>query len=414
MADWSLLDVGGDLHADDLVGIVNQTVGGKYTSLQTAVDASAPGDTLKVKGTCVGTTVISDDLTLKGHGSTGYGPATLDGQLSGTVLTVESGKVVVEGLTITRGTGQVVVGSHPTILWGGGIYNEGGTVTLIDTVVTGNTAHEGAGIFNDATMTVSNSSVVDNEGDFGAGIGNGGTLTVTDSLLKDNEAPGAGNYAGWGDAGGIRCDEATVTGSTISNNYADGYGGGIYAETLIISDSTVTGNSTGWGAGGGITAFSITMTNTKVASNTATGAIAAGDVGGIDVNNGTITDSLITGNSATGDAGAIRHSWGDLTLSNTVVTNNSADGDGGGIYSYSGAVTFTNSEVSHNDAGGNGGGLWVHDGAVALTNSKVNYNEAAVTGGGIFLDPSGNATVTATNTTFAGNVPNDCVGAACP
>lgn len=50
-----------------------------YSSLQTAVDAAAAGDTLFVKGTCTGATTIStDDLTITGQSNGGAKTATLD------------------------------------------------------------------------------------------------------------------------------------------------------------------------------------------------------------------------------------------------------------------------------------------------------------------------------------------------
>jgi nitrous oxidase accessory protein NosD len=84
------------------------------TDLQAAIDSAAPGATLAVKGTCSGNFTIGKDLTLRGQGN-----AVLDGQHSGTTLTVASGAAVqLAGLTITGGNAS---GS------GGGIYNSSGS-----------------------------------------------------------------------------------------------------------------------------------------------------------------------------------------------------------------------------------------------------------------------------------------------
>jgi hypothetical protein len=48
--------------------IANQASKSSYTSLQTAQNAASDGDTLLVRGTCVGTTKISKDLTINGQG----------------------------------------------------------------------------------------------------------------------------------------------------------------------------------------------------------------------------------------------------------------------------------------------------------------------------------------------------------
>ena len=47
--------------------LVTNAGGGGYRTLQSAVDAASAGDTLKVKGTCVGTTTISKNLTVDGQ-----------------------------------------------------------------------------------------------------------------------------------------------------------------------------------------------------------------------------------------------------------------------------------------------------------------------------------------------------------
>src|SRR2546423_11654398 len=57
-----------------------------HGSLQAAVNAATAGDTLKVKGTCIGTTSIDKDITLRG-----VGEATPDAKAQGRVLTIASG-----------------------------------------------------------------------------------------------------------------------------------------------------------------------------------------------------------------------------------------------------------------------------------------------------------------------------------
>jgi hypothetical protein len=58
-------------------------------ALQTAQNAASAGDTLLVRGTCVGTTKISKDLTINGQGSGGtvqlYDSSTIGGNHTGFV-----------------------------------------------------------------------------------------------------------------------------------------------------------------------------------------------------------------------------------------------------------------------------------------------------------------------------------------
>jgi len=73
-------------------------------SLQAGVDAAAAGDTLIVRGTCIGTATITKDLTLRGV-SSGPFVATLDGNGVGPVLSVTGTVVVaIDNLLVTNGT----------------------------------------------------------------------------------------------------------------------------------------------------------------------------------------------------------------------------------------------------------------------------------------------------------------------
>lgn len=75
------------------------------SSLQAAVDAAEAGDTLEVKGTCVGNTTVGKDLGIKGvTNKTFPGPPTLGGGGTGTVLQIANGTTTtIDGLTISDG-----------------------------------------------------------------------------------------------------------------------------------------------------------------------------------------------------------------------------------------------------------------------------------------------------------------------
>ena len=87
----------------------------------------------------------------------------------------------------------------------------------------------------------------------GGGIGNDyGSITIIGSTIS-------GNSADYGNGGGIEnyCGSLTITGSTISGNSADYDGGGIYnyKGSLTITGSTISSNST-YDNGGGIYLYS--------------------------------------------------------------------------------------------------------------------------------------------------------------
>jgi hypothetical protein len=54
------------------------------------VDAASAGDTLRGRGTCVGTTTISKNLTVDGQANPAFGSPTLDGGGSGPVVSVRA------------------------------------------------------------------------------------------------------------------------------------------------------------------------------------------------------------------------------------------------------------------------------------------------------------------------------------
>src|ERR1700736_4482961 len=137
---------------------------------------------------------------------------------------------------------------------GGGIYNCFGTLTVVDSIITGNRITNGngsfgygAGIYNcpSSTLTLINVTISDNSALVGGAICNGGTLTIINSTFSGNIARqrrgGAiGNYG-----------TLSITNSTFSGNSSgsSGFAGGILngglfqsTGTLLINNSTFSGN----------------------------------------------------------------------------------------------------------------------------------------------------------------------------
>jgi len=147
----------------------------------------------------------------------------------------------------------------------------------------------GGGILNFATMTISSSTVSENTGGLGGGILNIGSappasLAIVDSTVSGNRSSQAG--------GGIASlAPLTLTNTTVSDNEVrEGNGGGIWSEnTLSLTNCTVSGNralgdcSPYVGNGGGIHVFygdGLTITGTTLsgnyAANTGSGVHARG------------------------------------------------------------------------------------------------------------------------------------------
>jgi len=282
--------------------------------------------------TVTSTKTISADTTIDG-GSL----ITISGGSSVGVFSVNTGvNFTVQNLTIANGN---------SANYGGGIYNNQGTLTVTNSTFSGNSAVGtpglGGGIFIGfgGTGTVTNSTFSGNSASaFGGGIDNTGTVTVTNSTFSGNSA-GA-------DGGGI--DNAvtlTVTNSTFSGNTAGTDGGGIRNEALdnngvdtaaalTVTNSTFSGNSAPSGAGGGIeNAFGgpLTVTNSTFSGN------SANNGGGIDNRN--LSTGIVN--------------LGPLTVTNSTFSGNSASADGGGIFSSFGTVTVTNTILANSPSGGN-------------------------------------------------------------
>ena len=153
---------------------------------------------------------------------------------------------------------------------GGGIYNAASrTATITSSTISSNSAlGSGPGIANDGTLTLMSSTVHDNNTMHSGGgiVSSGGTVKVVQSIISANYATESG--------GGIAIysgSTVTLINSTVSGNGAGdavGEGGGLdnAGGTLAVYSSTVTGNE---GGTGGIVG-SATLANTIVDMNTHT------------------------------------------------------------------------------------------------------------------------------------------------
>ncbi|MEW5939551.1 MAG: right-handed parallel beta-helix repeat-containing protein, partial [Chloroflexota bacterium] len=281
---------------------------------------------------------LTSNITIVGAGA---GSTTIQQTVADRVFHITGAFTVnISGVTITGGN---VNGE------GGGLYNNGGTVNITNSAVSGNTTtagsgNDGAGLYTAiGTVNVTNSAISGNvSGDHGGGLYAAGsdTVNITDSVVTDNQA---------GEGGGIWADFGTVN----------------------LTRSTVSGNRATASSGGGLLAFSnntVTIVNSAFSQNTANNA-GGGIQFGPSGNTATITNSTFSGNSAVFNGGGIDNR-GALTVTNSTFSGNSAGADGGGIDNR-GALTATNSTFSGNSATNNGGGIRRSLGAVTLTNTIV-------------------------------------------
>jgi nitrous oxidase accessory protein NosD len=171
----------------------------------------------------------SENLTVDAY-VTIAGQATVDGGRNGRVVTVDSPYIVtISGLTITGGLACSGCGGD-----GGGIANFG-TLSLINSTVSGNTACSASGCTG-----------------HGGGIANRGALSLSNGTVSGNTACSASGCTGQG--GGIYNDSSSavvrLANDTITYNAAysmggSGTGGGIYnsSGSPTLQNVIITGNT---------------------------------------------------------------------------------------------------------------------------------------------------------------------------
>ena len=249
------------------------------------------GDTIRIApGTYIENVVVGIDLDLIGTG--GASVTTVDGGAAGSVVMIPAAvTVMIDGLTLTNGTAAE----------GGGI-NVDGDLTLTNSTVTGNFASGYNG---------------------GGGIGcyfGGGSIAIMNSTISNNTAP-----AGMG--GGIYHEAGTlmISGSTISGNTAGEFGGGVYARaaTVTLTDSTISGNTSTYSFGGG---FELSNSTATISNSTFSGNTAATGGGGFEGVESAfdLINCTFSGNTANFYGGGINvygTPLGAMTLSNVTITD---------------------------------------------------------------------------------------------
>jgi hypothetical protein len=364
---------------------------------------------------------------------------------------LNAGDMTIVGSQIVNNEARDPVGLVQGNANGGGIsnYQTDATLTLVDTVVSGNVATGwGGGIFGQQnTVTISQSEISNNHsgaadlyGGYGGGVSmlstaygvpNGevnleivdslisGNSTIIDSLTYYRFPYGGGVYAGGHGT-------VNITNTTIENNTVSGAedfftplarGGGAFfggfgaygAMTVEISGSTIDGN-TALGQGGGVamrgrndSPVTVTISDSVVSNNSAQsfqgGAFFTWQF--LDTQPGManliVQDSTVTGNFAD-DGGGVSMTWFG---GNANFERSTLDGNYGGSVRGGGAILnlgtqltagrlpptvyVIDSTVSNNTSAGTGGGLYSYDGILNVVQSTITGNSASGPGGGAYL-----------------------------
>lgn len=253
-----------------------------------------------------------------------------------------------------------------------------GTLAIVNCVITGNHAADGA--------TGTAPAGQGGPGGAGGGIYATTRLTVSDSVIS-------ANHTGNGGAGGAGADNDKGNGGNGGEGGDAGGGGGIYAPgattSLTITGTTISGNSAGSGGAGG--AGGIGGPGTLAAGGTGGAGGFGGPGGGAYVAGETlgIANSTISGNSAGaggtggrggegenggtggigengGDAGGIASTFNQMNLTNVTFANNSAGTGGQGGTGGPSQTDGNGGDGGNGAPGGRGGAVF----AVTLENSN--------------------------------------------
>jgi hypothetical protein len=271
-------------------------------TIQRAIDAAAPGDTVLVSA---GTYV--ENITFRGKAITvaseeGPEVTIIDGNHAGSVVTFASGEnrnAVLQGFTVRNGANSFS---------GGGVLVQNAAPSIIGNWIVNNGACSGAGIYSYFSSplikgnTISRNYVYACSGASGLGVYIGGdsAAELIENVIMEN--------SGFANGGGVTLFAAgrpILRSNVIARNVTSGFspctsGGGIWMvnySQAIIANNLVVGNVAGCGGGfywGGSTGVTTFVNNTFADNDAAEGS--AIDVSGVDTRH-IIYNNVIIGRS---------------------------------------------------------------------------------------------------------------------
>ena len=298
--------------------------------------------------------------------------------------------LTLQGLTLSSGKAQGFAGGSGS--WsgagggsgglGGAIFNQG-SLTILNSTLSGNTAQGGAG-----------GSFQSGPSNLYGGAGGAGLGAVGGAVTANNGSAGGGPNGGGGGTSG------SVGTAGAAGGFGGGGGGGGQG-----SSTGGAGGTGGFGAGGG------------------GGGYFAGDGGGGGFGGGG------GGSSGNGTFAGVPGYGGGYGAAGNTSGGRSAGGGGGGlggaVFNEAGTVTITNSTITGNTASGGaagtapdgngtagkgmGGALFNHNGTISVLNSTISGN-AAADGGRGFFNLGERYENTTTSTSAIATISNSIIG----
>jgi C1A family cysteine protease len=322
-------------------------------SIQDAVDAADPGDTIVVAAeTYQEAITVTAGVYLLG----GWNADFTEWDPAAHVTTIQSGGSNVSFMWVSSGLGMCGI--------------EGFTLT-------GGTGTEaqlpGIGSYGGAIFSYQSSPVIK------------GTTIVSSGYAGDSYFSGGGAVACYG-------GDPDIEGNLISSCRAQS-GGGIYLyqTNAFIRDNRISGSSpnpeyTGPTRGGGVFALQSTV---SLERNMIDDNDGYKEGGGVYLSLSTATsdrDSIML-NDGLDVGGGICADHSSLTIAHAVIRENTAGSYGGGIWHGMQLIDVTNTIIALNRAAMKGGGVYADSCWGRIANNTIDRNRAATGGGNVFLDP---------------------------
>lgn len=376
-----------------------------YDSIQSGISSSTTlaGDTLLVLPGNYNESLDFQGKSLR-LSSTAGSSNTAIVATSGSAVYLGNGESAahLEGFRISGGTGTT---AGPNSL-GGGVCILGASATLVDCVVSFNSADLGGGIYADGggALNLQGTRVKNNQASAGGGVhANGVSLVIDGCFLENNQAlEGEGGGLWSGTRGSL-----TVTDTEVSGNYVWPLeGGGVFTTTpaALFQDCLIRDNDVGviefsaGTKGGGI---SCTGAGSQMIRCTITENHLISGYGGGFYGTGQLVDCEITLNTGLLGGGAYAVSL--LTMEDCTIAGNkasSATGECGGLGGGVHGGEYTNCEIMNNRAFQEGGGAYL----AVLNACTIQDNTIFAS---CHVDPMGGAGISqsvATDCVISGNV----------
>jgi hypothetical protein len=296
--------------------------------IQAAIDSTAVHDTV-----LVGPGIYIENINFVGKAivvKSECGPDTtiIDGGNPvhpdvGSVVTFTGGEdttSILEGFTLTHGTGTVVDSGNYWLRCGAGIFCARSSPTIVGNIITDNTLAApwvfGGGIYCYAELGAECSPV------------------ILDNTIANNTAVGDPYHACGG--GGIGCDPCSspiIMGNTIRDNQAN-TGGAIYRQygaCITVSNNIIVNNYAEYG-GGGLVYWGDAPWAPFCSNCTEHGEER------IDRTLYRIDGNTISGNTTQAYGGGIWCIWTSPLIRRNIISNNTASHGGGVVLQYSSAI----------------------------------------------------------------------------